>query len=99
MALDHSRLGLENKFKFLYVLHITSEVKQYYTGAVCIMQTSDRMQYFTIFQDDQLWALSETVQKCPKSPSIDQYRSVCGQAVLTFDKRQICSAICVTVFE
>ena len=42
-----------------------------------IIQTSDRMRYFTIFQDklhwvniqdDQSWALSETVQKFPKSP-------------------------------
>ena len=39
------------------------------------MQTSDRMQYFTIFQDklhsvniqdDQSWAFSETVQKISK---------------------------------
>ena len=74
-------------------------MKQYYTDAVFIIQTSDRMQYFTIVQDDQLWALSETDQKWPKSPNIDQYRSVNGQAVLTFDKRQICSASCVTVFE
>ena len=42
-----------------------------------IIQTSDRMRYFTIFQDklhsvniqdDQSWGLSETVQKFPKSP-------------------------------
>ena len=42
-----------------------------------IIQTSDRMRYFTIFQDklhsvkiqdDHSWALSETVQKFPKSP-------------------------------
>ena len=41
-----------------------------------IIQTSDRMRYFTVFedklhalnQDDQSWALSETDQKFPKSP-------------------------------
>ena len=42
-----------------------------------IIETSDRMRYFTIFQgklhsvniqDDQSWALSETVQKFSKSP-------------------------------
>ena len=89
--------GRVNQPFILFIHHIWGETVPW--DAVFIIKTSDRMQYFTIFQDDQLWALSETVQKCPKSPSIDQYRSVCGQAVLTFDKRQICSAICVTVFE
>ena len=102
MALDHSRLGLENKFlenksgrnflafdsllykilptnlgvckpTFYTSLYITSEVKQYYE--LFIIQTSDRMRHFTIFQDklhlvniqdDQSWAFSETVQKISK---------------------------------
>ena len=55
----------------LFIHHIRGET------VLFIIQTSDRMQYFTIFedklhsvniQDDQSWALSETVQKFPKSP-------------------------------
>ena len=47
------------------------------------IQTSNRMQYFTIFQeilhsvniqDDQSWAFSETDQKCPKSPILIELR-------------------------
>ena len=106
MALDHSRLGLENKFfenksgriffafnrftlqiltnksggvktNLLYFLYIASEVKQYYF----IIQTSDRMRYFTIFQDklhvvniqdDQSWTFSETVQKNFQNHPYDQ---------------------------
>ena len=94
MALDHSRLGLENKsgriFCFrqvyftkscqqiwgcvnqpfiLFIHHIWGET------VLFIIQTSDRMRYFTIFQDklhsvniqdDQSWAFSETVQKISK---------------------------------
>ena len=73
MALDHSRLGLENKSgrifcvrqvyftkscqqiwgrvkNLLYFLYITFEVKQYYKAPFFFIQTSDRMQYFTILQ-------------------------------------------------
>ena len=96
MALDHSRLGLENKFlenksgpiflrltgllyKFLptnlgvcnqpfilFIHHIWGEI------VLFIMQTSDRMRYFKIFQDklhfvniqdDQSCGFSETVKK------------------------------------
>ena len=94
MALNHSRLRLENKsgpiFCFrqvyftkscqqiwgsvnqsvmLFIHHIWGET------VLCIIQTLDRMQYFTIFQDklhsvniqdDQSWAFSETVQKISK---------------------------------
>ena len=99
MALDHSRLGLENKFLenksgrifcvrqvyftkscqqvwgrvnqpfILFIHHIWGET------VLFIIQTSDRMQYFTIFhdkvhsvniQDDQSLAFSETVQKISK---------------------------------
>ena len=93
-ALNHSRLGLENKsgriFCFrqvyftkscqqiwgcvnqpfiLFIHHIWGET------VLFIIQTSDRMRYFTIFQDklhsvniqdDQSWAFSETVQKISK---------------------------------
>ena len=78
MALDHSRLGLENKFLenksgrifcerqvyftkscqqvwgrvnqpfILFIHHIWGETVPW--GAVFIIQTSDRMQYFTILQ-------------------------------------------------
>ena len=99
MALDHSRLGLENKFlenksgpiflrltgllyKFLptnlgvcnqpfilFIHHIGGEI------VLFIMQTSDRMRYFKIFQDklhfvniqdDQSCVFSETVKKISK---------------------------------
>ena len=99
MALDHSRLGLENKFLenksgriflgstglftnscqqiwgcanqpfIIFVHHIWGET------VLFIIQTSERMQYFTIFQDklhsvniqdDQSWAFSENVQKMSK---------------------------------
>ena len=57
----------------LFIHHIWGETVLW--GAVFIIQTSDRMQYFTIFQDklhsvniqdDQSWAFSETVQKISK---------------------------------
>ena len=102
MALDHSRLGLENKFlgnksgriflrlrstgllhKFLptnlgvckptFYNFYTSHLSE--TALSLIIQASDRMRYFTIFQDklhsfniqdDQSWALSETVQTFSK---------------------------------
>ena len=106
MALDHSRLGLENKFLenksgrpffcvrqvyftnscqqiwgcvnqpfILFIHHIWG--KTVIWGAVFIIQTSDKMQYFTIFQDKlqsfniqkrtkHAWAFSKTVQKISK---------------------------------
>ena len=99
MALDHSRLGLENKFLenksgrifwvrqvyftnscqqiwgcvnqpfILFIHHIWGET------VLFIIQTSDRMRYFTIFQDKlhsvdiqdgQSRAFSETVQEISK---------------------------------
>ena len=98
MALDHSRLGLENKLlqkirpnfllstSLLYKILPTNlgvckpTFSTFYTSqlrwnSTIYLQTSDRMQYFTIFQDklhsvniqdDQLWAFSETVQKISK---------------------------------
>ena len=50
-------------------------MKQYYEALYLYPQTSDRMQYFTVFQDklhsaniqdDQSWAFTETVQKISK---------------------------------
>ena len=105
MALDHSRLGLENEFLenklgrifcvpqvyltkscqqlwvrvnqhfILFIHHIWGETVIW--GAVFIIQTSDKMQYFTIFQDKlrsfniqnrtkNAWAFSKTVQKISK---------------------------------
>ena len=105
-ALDHSRLGLENKFLenksgrifcvrqvyfpkscqnawgritqpfILFIHHIWGETVPW--GVVFIIQTSDRMQYFTILQyklhsltqysgrSKHVWAFSETVQKISK---------------------------------
>ena len=95
MALDHSRLALENKFLenksgrrqvyftnfcpqiwecinqpfILFIHHIWGET------VLFIIQTSDRMRYFIIFQDklhlvniqdDQSCVFSETVQKTSK---------------------------------
>ena len=106
MALDHSRLGLENEFlenksgrifcvrlvyltksyqqlwvrvnqhSILFIHHIWSETV--ISGAVFIIQTSGKMQYFTIFQDKlrsfniqdhrstRGLLISETVQKISK---------------------------------
>ena len=107
MALDHSRLGLENKFLenksgrifcvrqvyftkscqqvwgrvnqpfILFIHHIWGETVPW--GAVFIIQTSDRMQYFTILQyklhsfniqDDRSTRglLPKPLKKFPKSP-------------------------------
>ena len=94
MALDHSRLGLENKFlenksgrifcvrqvylptnlgackptfyTFILIHHIWGETVLW--GAVFIIQTSDRMLYFTILQNKysgwwkHTWAFSENEQ-------------------------------------
>ena len=99
MALDHSRLDLENKFlenksgqSFSFrQVYFTKSCQQTWgcvnqpfilfihliwgETVLYIIQTSDRMQYFTIFQDklpsvnvqdDQSWAFRETVQKISK---------------------------------
>ena len=102
MALDHSRLGLENKSGrifcvrqvyftkscqqvwgrvnqpfILFIHHIWGETVPW--GAVFIIQTSDRMQYFTILQyklhsfniqDDRntRGLLAKPLKKFPKSP-------------------------------
>ena len=63
----------------LYISYITSEVKQYYEALFFIIQTSDRMQYFTILQyklhsfniqDDRSTRglLAKPLKKFPKSP-------------------------------
>ena len=105
MALDHSRLGLENEFLenksgrifcvrqvyltkscqqlwvrvnqhcILFIHHIWGETVIW--GIVFIIQTSDKMQYFTIFQAKlhlfniqnrmkHAWAFSKTVKKMSK---------------------------------
>ena len=104
MALDHSRLGLENEFLenksgriFLrstsllnklwervnnpfipFIQHIWGETVLW--GTVFIIQTSDRIQYFTVFQEKlHSWSfniqddrstrglLAKPLKKCPKS--------------------------------
>ena len=61
--------GCVNQPFILFAHHIWGET------VLFIIQTSDRMQYFTIFQDklhlvniqdDQLWVFSKTVQKISK---------------------------------
>ena len=61
--------GCVNQPFILFIHHIWGET------VLFIIQTSDRMRYFTIFQDklhsvniqdDQSWAFSETVQKISK---------------------------------
>ena len=105
MALDHSRLGLENEFlenksgRIFCVrqVYLTKSCQQLWVrvnqhfvpfihhiwgetviwGAVFIIQTSDKMEYFTIFQDKLhsfniqnrtklAWAFRKTVQKISK---------------------------------
>ena len=65
--------GWVNQPFILFIHHIWDETVLW--GAVFITQTSDRMQYFTVFQDklhsaniqdDQSWAFTETVQKISK---------------------------------
>ena len=107
-AVNHSRLGLENKsgriFCFrqvyftkscqqiwecvnqpsmLFIRHISGETTLF------IIQTTDKMQFFTIFQDKlhlvniqdgQSWALSETVQN-------NFQNRLYGQPVVTSDER------------
>ena len=115
MALDHSRLGLENKSGrtfgvrqvyftkscqqvwgrvnqpfILFIHHIWGETVPW--GAVSIIQTSERMQYFTILQyklhslkiqDDRSTRLllPEPLKKFPKSPTYTASR-------FSLDKRQ-----------
>ena len=62
----------------LFFLYATSEEKEYYEAAVFIIQTSYKMQYFTIFRDKlnsfntqdhrskRELLISETVQKISK---------------------------------
>ena len=66
-------LGREKQPFKLFIHHIWGEIVLW--GAAFIIQTSNRMQYFTIFedklysaniQDDQSWTFSETVQKISK---------------------------------
>ena len=82
MALDHSRLGLENKSSRIFFFRQVYFTKSYRQIRGCvgesvlfIIQTSNRMQYFTIFQDklhsvniqdDHSWAFSKTVQEISK---------------------------------
>ena len=115
MALDHSRLDLENKSGRIFCfrqVHFTKSCQQIWgcvnqpfilfihhiwgETVLFIIQTSDRMRYFTIFQDklhfvniqdDQSYGFSETVKKNFQNHPY-------GQPVLTLDKRQICSASC-----
>ena len=110
MALDHSRLGLQNisgRIFCFWQVYFTKSCQQIW-GCIKqpfilfihhiwgdVIQTSDRMQYFTVFQDklhsvniqeDQSWAFRETVQKI----IISKISHLDGQPVLTFDEHQIC---------
>ena len=76
--------GWVNQLFIPFIHHIGGET------VLFIIHTSDRMQYFTIFQD-KLHSIHETVQK-----NLQNHLS--GQSVLTFEKRQICGASCVEWF-
>ena len=115
MALDHSRLGLENKFLenksgrifcvrqvyftkscqqvwgrvnqpfILFIHHIWGETVPW--GAVFIIQTSDRMQYFTIFQYQlHSFNIQDDRSTCGllAKPSKIFQNHLYGQPVLTF---------------
>ena len=81
-----TNLGCLIQSFILFIHHIWGETVLW--GAVFIIQTLDRMQYFTIFQgklhsvniqDDQPWAFSETVQKISKI-------TYAAMPILIFDK-------------
>ena len=125
-ALDHSRLGLGNKFsgkqigpiffafdKFCFTkscqqiwgcvnqIFILFTYQIWGETVLFIIQTPDRMQYFTIFkdklhsvniQDDQSWLLTKPFKKFLK------YKHLSSQPVLTSDKRKLCTASCSGVF-
>ena len=116
MALDHSRLGLENKFLenksgrifcvrqvyftkscqqvwgrvnqpfILFIHHIWGET------VLFIIQTSDRMQYFTILQDNCTQSKFRTINRGLLAKPFKYFQNhLYGRPVLTFDERQICS--------
>ena len=74
--------GCVNQPFILFIHHIWGET------VLFSIQTSDRMQYFTIFQDkfysvniqdDQSWAFSETVQKISKiTYTVSQFSPLTG---------------------
>ena len=74
----------------------TSEEKAYYEALFFIIQTSYKMQYFTIFQDK---LHSFNIQDHRSTRGLLRNRSknfqnhLYGQPVLTFDNRQICDEI------
>ena len=89
MALDDSRLGLENKSGPIFC------VRQVYFTKSCqpFILFKHRIWGETVLfilihsvniQDDQSWAFSETVQK------ISKITYTAGQPVLTLDRRQKC---------
>ena len=120
MALDHSRLGLENKSDrifcvrqvyftkscqqvwgrvnqpfILFIHHIWGETVPW--GAVFIIQTSDRMQYFTILQY-KLHSFNIQDDRSTRGLLARAFKNfqnhLYGQPVFTFHKRQICSVSC-----
>ena len=122
MALDHSRLGLENKFLENKSGRIFCFRQVYFTKSYqqiwgCVNQpfilfirhiwgktvllsilTTDRMQYFTIFQDklhsvniqdDQSPAFSETVQKISKITNTASRFSLLTNAKFTVNIKRV----------
>ena len=120
MALDHSRLGLEDKSGrifsvrqvyftkscqqvwgrvnqpfILFIHHIWGETVLW--GTVFIIQTSDRMQYFTILQY-KLHSFNIQDDRSTRGLLARAFKNfqnhLYGQPVLTLDKPQSCSASC-----
>ena len=77
----------------LFIHHIWGETVLW--GTVFITQPSDRMQYFTIFQDKLHSFNIRTINRALLAKPFKNFRkSPLRPAVLTFNKHQICSASC-----
>ena len=84
----------------IFIHHIWRETVLW--GAVFIIQTSDRMQYFTIqfFKTNCTQSIFRTTNRELLAKPLKKFPNhLYGQLVLTFGKRQICSASCGQLFE
>ena len=85
--------GCVNQPFILFIHHIWGETVIW--GAVFIIQTSDKMKYFTIFQDKysepskHTWAFSKTVQKISKKPYTASRLSLLTNAKFTVNINRV----------